>query len=94
MFKLAQLESTTTGFDEFAPLSPESLPSLNPDFIVLFTSGIQSLGGWEGLSKIQGMDQTTAFQKNQVISMDGHYLSSFGPRVGKAALDLAKAARP
>ncbi|SIN80001.1 heme/hemin ABC transporter substrate-binding protein [Algoriphagus halophilus] len=94
MFKLAQLESTATGFDEFAPLSPESLPTLNPDFIVLFTSGVQSLGGWEGLSKIQGMDQTTAFQKNRVISMDGHYLSSFGPRVGKAALDLAKAARP
>ncbi|MBN3518802.1 ABC transporter substrate-binding protein [Algoriphagus lutimaris] len=94
IFKIAQLENTATGFDEFAPLSPESLPNLNPDFIILFASSVQSLGGLEGLSKIQGIDQTTAFQKNQIITMDGHYLSSFGPRVGKAALELAKAARP
>lgn len=94
MFKLANLESSATGFDDFVPLTPEFLPVSNPDFIVLFTSGIQSLGGMEGLSKIQGIDQTNAFQKNHIIAMDGHYLSGFGPRVGKAALELAKAARP
>ena len=93
MFRIAKLEGTATGFDEFAPLTPESLVQMNPDYLVFFESGVQSLGGKEGLAKIQGIDQTNAFKKDQIIVLDGQYLSGFGPRVGKAALDLAKAAR-
>ncbi len=93
IFKMADLEGTATGFDEFAPLTPESLVQMNPDYLVFFESGIQSLGGKEGLVKIQGMDQTEAFKKGQVVALDGQYLSGFGPRVGQAALDLAKATR-
>ncbi|GAB3228222.1 ABC transporter substrate-binding protein [Algoriphagus aestuariicola] len=93
IFKLAKLEGSATGFDEFAPLTPESLVQMNPDYLVFFESGVQSLGGKEGLVKIQGIDQTEAFKKDQIIALDGQYLSGFGPRVGKAALDLAKATR-
>jgi iron complex transport system substrate-binding protein len=93
MFDLVQVETVATGFDEFVPLTPESLVSMNPQYLVFFESGIQSLGGKEGLTKIQGIDQTTAFKENQIIALDGQYLSGFGPRVGKAALDLAKAVR-
>jgi iron complex transport system substrate-binding protein len=94
IFKMADLEGTATGFDEFAPLTPESLVQMNPDYLVFFESGVQSLGGKEGLVKIQGIDQTEAFKKDQIVALDGQYLSGFGPRVGKAALDLAKATRP
>lgn len=94
IFKMADLEGTATGFDEFAPLTPESLVQMNPDYLIFFESGIQSLGGKEGLVKIQGIDQTEAFKKNQIVALDGQYLSGFGPRVGKAALELAKATRP
>lgn len=93
MFDLAKIDSPTTGFDEFAPLTPESLVTMNPDYLVFFDSGIQSVGGKEGLVKIQGIEQTTAFREDQIVALDGHYLSGFGPRVGKAALDLAKAVR-
>ncbi|GAA0877808.1 hemin ABC transporter substrate-binding protein [Algoriphagus jejuensis] len=93
MFNLAKIDCPATGFDEFAPLTPESLVSMNPDYLVFFDSGIQSVGGKEGLVKIQGIEQTTAFTENQIVALDGHYLSGFGPRVGKAALDLAKAVR-
>ncbi len=93
IFKMADLEGTATGFDEFAPLTPESLVQMNPDYLVFFESGVQSLGGKEGLAKIQGIDQTEAFKKDQIVALDGQYLSGFGPRVGKAALDLAKATR-
>lgn len=93
MFQLAQIEGTATGFDEFAPMTPESLVSMNPEYLVFFESGIQSVGGKDGLQTIQGIDQTTAFKENHIVALDGQYLSGFGPRVGKAALDLAKAVR-
>ncbi|WP_339866748.1 ABC transporter substrate-binding protein [uncultured Algoriphagus sp.] len=93
MFKLAKIEGTATGFDEFAPMTPESLVSMNPEYLVFFESGIQSVGGKDGLVAIQGIDQTTAFKENQIVALDGQYLSGFGPRVGKAALELAKAVR-
>lgn len=93
IFKLAKIEYPATGFEDFIPLTPESLVQLNPDFLIFFESGLQSLGGLSGLEAIQGMSETKAFQTNQIIALDGNYLSGFGPRVGKAALDLAKAVR-
>ncbi|UZD21950.1 ABC transporter substrate-binding protein [Algoriphagus halophytocola] len=93
MFKLAKIKGIATGFDEFAPMTPESLVSMNPEFLVFFESGIQSVGGKDGLVAIQGIDQTTAFKEDHIVALDGQYLSGFGPRVGKAALDLAKAVR-
>ncbi|WP_339752201.1 heme/hemin ABC transporter substrate-binding protein [Algoriphagus aquimarinus] len=93
MFKMAEIEGGATGFEEFAPLTPESLVSMNPEYLVFFESGIQSVGGKDGLITIQGIDQTTAFKEDHIVSLDGQYLSGFGPRVGKAALDLAKAVR-
>ncbi|SEF53644.1 heme/hemin ABC transporter substrate-binding protein [Algoriphagus boritolerans] len=93
MFNLAKVETAATGFDEFAPLTPESLVSMNPDYLVFFESGIQSLGGKDGVKKIQGIDQTTAYKEDQIVALDGLYLSGFGPRVGKAALELAKSVR-
>ena len=93
MFKLAKIEGTATGFDEFAPLTPESLVSMNPEYLIFFESGIQSVGGKDGLVAIQGIDQTTAYKEDHIVAIDGQFLSGFGPRVGKAALDLAKAVR-
>lgn len=90
-FKLAGLENTAKGFNDFVPLSPEALISMNPDFLLLFDSGLATLGGKDGVGNITGIKQTTAYQKDQIIAMDGNYISGFGPRVGKAALELAKA---
>jgi len=93
MFALAEIEGIATGFDEFTPLTPESLVSMNPEYLVFFDSGIQSVGGKDGLIAIQGIEQTIAFKEDHIVALDGQYLSGFGPRVGKAALDLAKAVR-
>ncbi len=90
IFKMAQLEGTATGFDEFAPLTPESLVQMNPEYLVFFESGIQSMGGKEGLVKIQGIDQTDAFKNDNIVALDGQYLSGFGPRVGEGASELNK----
>ncbi|MDN3205193.1 heme/hemin ABC transporter substrate-binding protein [Algoriphagus sediminis] len=93
IFGLAKINYASTGFDDFVPLTPEALVKINPDYLVFFESGVQSLGGEQGLASIQGMTEITAFKEGNIVALDGNYLSGFGPRVGKAALDLAKAVR-
>ena len=90
LFKLVGLENTAGGFKDFIPLSPEALISMNPDYLLLFESGLATLGGKEGVSNIKGITETTAYQQGNILAMDGHYISGFGPRVGEAALELAK----
>lgn len=93
MFELVNIQTEATGFDEFIPMTPESLVKMNPEYLVFFDSGIKSLGGKEGLRAIQGIDQTEAFKNGHIVALEGQYLSGFGPRVGKAAMELAKAVR-
>ncbi|MNE77136.1 hypothetical protein D3C80_1734260 [compost metagenome] len=56
--------------------------------ILLFTSGLESLGGVDGLLKIQGVSQTNAGKNKKVIALDGALISGFGPRVGEGAAAL------
>lgn len=81
-------QNAITEFEDFKPLTPESLIKGNPDVILLFTSGLESLGGVDGLMKIQGIAQTNAGKNKKVIAIDGALLSGFGPRVGEAAAQL------
>lgn len=80
-----------TGVEGYKPLNTESLISSNPDYLLMFESGVKSLGGVEGVLKVTGVDQTTAGKKKQVIVMDGIKLSNFGPRFGEAVKELAEA---
>lgn len=90
MIGLAGGENAVTGFEDFKPLTPESLLKANPDVILMFTSGLESLGGMNGLLKVPGVAMTNAGKKKQVIEMDGQFLTGFGPRVGKAIAALSK----
>lgn len=80
-----------TGIEGYKPLNSEALIASNPDFLLMFESGVKSLGGVEGVLKVTGVDQTTAGKKKQVIVMDGIKLSNFGPRLGEAVKELAEA---
>lgn len=91
LISMAGARPVAQGFKEFIPLTPEAIVNYNPDYVLLFESGLRSLGGVDGIRKIRGIENTTAFQTNGVLAYDGLYLSGFGPRVGKAALELAKA---
>jgi iron complex transport system substrate-binding protein len=77
-------------FEDFKPLTPESLIKGNPDVLLLFNSGLESLGGIEGLLKIPGVATTTAGKNKKIIALDGGLLSGFGPRLGEAAVELNK----
>ena len=80
-----------TGVEGYKPLNTEALIASNPDYLLMFESGVKSVGGVEGVLKVPGVDQTTAGKKKQVIVMDGIKLSNFGPRLGEAVKELAEA---
>jgi iron complex transport system substrate-binding protein len=90
----AGAESAITGVDGYKPLNTEALISSNPDYLLMFESGVQSLGGIEGVLKVAGVNQTTAGKKRQIIVMDGIKLSNFGPRFGEAVRELALQIHP
>lgn len=90
MVKLSGGKNAVSGFEDFKPLTAEALVAANPDVILMFDSGLQSLGGADGLMQIPGMAQTNAGKKKQVIEMDGQYLTGFGPRTGEAISTLSK----
>lgn len=89
--KLAGGQNAVSGFEDFRPLTPEALIQGNPDVILLFDSGLASLGGPDGLLTVPGVAQTTAGKNKAVIGLDGGLISNFGPRTGEAALALNKA---
>lgn len=82
--------AAVTGTEGYKPLNTEGLIASNPDFLLMFESGVKSLGGVEGVLKVPGVNQTTAGKKKQVIVMDGIKLSNFGPRFGEAVKELAQ----
>lgn len=89
MIQLSGNQNAGKGFQDFKPLTSEALLAANPDVLLLFDSGLNSVGGTEGLLKLPGVAQTNAGKNKKVIAMDGLLLMGFGPRVGKAAAELA-----
>ena len=89
---LAGLDNAAQGIRECKPMTAESVVAATPEVIVVFKKGLESVGGLEGLLKLPGVAQTPAGEKRKVVTMDDLYLGSFGPRAGRAALDLFRAA--
>ncbi|WP_250630706.1 heme/hemin ABC transporter substrate-binding protein [Rhodoflexus caldus] len=87
--EMAGGENAANDFNDFKPLTAESLLQANPDVILLFSSGLQSLGGINGLLQVQGVAQTNAGKNRKIVEMDGQLLTGFSPRLGKALQELA-----
>lgn len=85
---LAGVQNVLSDIEGYKPLNAESLIQANPDYILFFTAGLESIGGIEGALKITGVEQTTAGKKKQIIHMDGILLTNWGPRVAEAAEQL------
>lgn len=90
LIQIAGGENAVSEFEDFKPLTPESLIQGNPDVILMFDSGFQSAGGMDAVLKVPGVSQTNAGKNKKIITMDGGLISNFGPRTGEAALELNK----
>jgi iron complex transport system substrate-binding protein len=89
MIVLAGGENAGKGFTDFKPLTSESVIAANPDVILMFTSGAESLGP-NGIFNVPGVSSTNAGKNKALIQMDGQLLSGFGPRVADAIVALNK----
>jgi iron complex transport system substrate-binding protein len=78
----------------YKPLNTEALIAANPDYLLMLSSGYESLGGMEGVLKIPGVMQTTAGKKKQIVALDGLMLTNFGPRFGEAVKELVMLLHP
>lgn len=94
IIEIAGAENAAKGLNNFKPLTTEALLNINPDVILLFNSGLESLSESGGLLKIPGVAETKAGKNKAIITMDGGLISNFGPRVGEAAFRLNQLLTP
>lgn len=90
MIELAGGINAAAEIEDFKPFTQEALVQENPDVILFFDSGLESLGGIDGLLKIPGIAATNAGKNKKIITMDGQLLAGFTPRVGKAVAELSQ----
>lgn len=73
----------------FTPITSEALAKTAPDVILVTTSGLESVGGVDGLVQIPGVAQTPAGRAKRIVAMDDGLLFSFGSRTPDAVARLA-----
>lgn len=88
MFDIVGAENAAGNIKGNKPMTAEAVIAAQPDVYVLFTTSLKSIGGIDGLLKLPGLAHTPAGQNKRIVTLDGQYLSGFGPRSGRAALDL------
>jgi iron complex transport system substrate-binding protein len=64
----------------FTPITSEALVEAAPDIILMTTSGLESVGGIDGLIAIPGIGQTPAGSNRRIVTVEDGLLYSFGPR--------------
>jgi len=85
---------TAMGVVDNAELSIESIVAAAPDVLLVTTSGLESVGGADGLLSMPGLDQTPAARDGRVAAFEDQYLYGLGPRVGQLVDELVDAFHP
>lgn len=81
---------TRLGLDRpFTPLTAEALVQAAPDVLLLTTTGLESVGGIDGLLEIRGISQTPAGAARRVVTVEDGLLFGFGTRTPEAVQLLA-----
>lgn len=94
MIELAGGQNAVRGFSGYKPLTPEAVLAAAPDFILTASHVVTALGSIEALTKHPDLSLTPAGKEGRIIVRDSLFLLGFGPRLGEAALDLARALHP
>lgn len=82
------------GVSGYQPLTAEGLVAAQPDYILVFSLGLASIGGTDQLLQLPGVSQTPAGQGRKVLSYDDQYLLGLGPRTGQMLDELVRALHP
>ena len=62
------------------PMTPEALVAAAPDVLIVTTTGLESVGGVDGLLQLAGIAETPAGAARRVLAYDDQMLLGFGPR--------------
>lgn len=79
---------TELGIHDNEPLSAEAILEAAPDAIVVTDSGLESVGGMDGLLELDGLGRTPAAKNGHVYAFEDQYLYGLGPRTGALVADL------
>ena len=74
----------------FTPLTAEALVKAAPDIILATTTGLDSVGGVDGMVEVPGIAQTPAGQAKRIVTIEDGLLFSFGSRTPGAVSQLAQ----
>ncbi|MFD1881188.1 heme/hemin ABC transporter substrate-binding protein [Paracoccus pacificus] len=91
---LAGATNAVSGFQGYKPLTDEAVIAAAPDAILMMDRGDGATDPEAQKAQVLAMPAVTATpagKAGRVIRMNGLYLLGFGPRTGKAALDLHRA---
>lgn len=91
MIRLAGGRNAVTGYEGYKPLTSEAVVTAAPDVLLLTTHGLEEMGGVDGLLKVPGLAHTPAAKNQRILALDDLLLLGFGPRLGEAVTELAKA---
>ena len=94
MIVLAGAENAVNEYEGYRPLTAEAAVTAAPDVLLFMTSGLQSVGGPEGVAALPGLTLTPAFENQRIVALDGLLMLGFGPRTGQAIRDLTLALHP
>lgn len=92
MIELAGGVNAFNSFEGYKNVSNESIMAENPDYILMMET--RSAEITSGLKATPGISALKSVQNENLISMDGNYLLGFGPRFGKAIIDLIQFLHP
>ena len=85
---LAGCLNAASALDGFSALTPESVISAAPEYVLVPEKGLASLGGPEGLFATPGLAETPAARAKKAVAIDDLLLLGLGPRVGTAIAQL------
>ena len=98
MIRLAGAENAVTAYSGYKPLTDEAIMAAAPDLILMMRRDpvsdddpILTEPGDAQLWAMPAIAATPAGENHALVRMDGQYLLGFGPRTGRAALDLHRA---
>jgi len=95
MVQLAGGINAVTEFEGTKPVTAEAVVGIAPEVLLMTTHGAESLGGEvQALSAIPGMELTPAGKAKRVVTVDDLALLGFGPRMGKALIELTRELHP
>ena len=75
-------------FSRYKTYNTEALVNANPDILLLFDFGVESLGGNHAILEMPGVAFTNAGKNKRVIAVDGPLMINFSTRLDLAILTL------